>query len=65
MSEVELKNKKKMKAEFDKLSPMAKGLLLETLREMRKPEKVKEICEGLERGKTIILGLKNELTKFK
>lgn len=56
---VELKNKENLKKEFDKLSPLAKKLLIETLQEMRKPEKLAEIGKGLEAGKEMILGLSN------
>jgi hypothetical protein len=57
---------KKLKAEFEKLDPLGKKALLETLQEMRKPEKLAEIGEGLERGKKMILSLlKKDASEFK
>jgi len=47
--------KKKMKEEFDKLSPIAQKALLDTLKEMMKPEKLKEMGKDIEEGKQFLI----------
>jgi serine/threonine-protein kinase RIO1 len=47
--------KKKMKEEFNKLSPITQKALLDTLKEMIKPEKLKEMGKDLEDGKKFII----------